>query len=125
MENTMLRVSAKSYSTAVAGAIAGIMREAGGTNGKVELQAIGAAAVNQAIKAVAIARTFLAADGLDLLLVPAFRDVTIEGEEKTAIRFFVEARPYVPEVAPQAAWGRELNDGEFDGSRRLQNMARG
>jgi stage V sporulation protein S len=83
-----IRVAAQSRSTAVAGAIAGVVRE----RGRAEVQAIGAGAVNQAIKAVAIARGFLALDGLDIVCIPMFADVEIGGQERTAIRIAVEPR---------------------------------
>jgi stage V sporulation protein S len=85
----VLRVSATSKSRALAGCIAGVVRE----QGRAELQAIGAAAVNQTIKAVAIAREFLVLDGIDIVLIPAFTQVMIDGAEKSAIRFVVEVRP--------------------------------
>ncbi|MBP7868772.1 MAG: stage V sporulation protein S, partial [Firmicutes bacterium] len=72
----------------VAGALAGVIRERGGA----EVQAIGAGAINQAVKAVAIARGFVAPSGLDLVCVPAFVDVTIDGEERTAIKLIVQPR---------------------------------
>ena len=84
----ILKVSARSRSTAVAGAIAGVVRE----KGRAEVQAIGAGAVNQATKAVAIARGYLALDGIDVICIPAFTEVQIAGEERTAIRFIVEPR---------------------------------
>jgi len=84
----ILKVSAESNPKAVAGAIAAILRE----HGSVELQAIGAGAVNQAVKAIAIARGFVAPNGLEIVVVPAFTKVLINGEERTAIRFLVEAR---------------------------------
>lgn len=84
----VLKVSADSKPKAVAGALAAVLREAG----KVELQAIGAGAVNQSVKAIAIARGFVAPNGIDLVAIPAFTKVQIEGEERTAIRFLVEAR---------------------------------
>ena len=84
----VLKVSSRSTPNAVAGAIAGVIRE----QGKVEVQAVGAGASNQAIKAVAIARGFLAPAGLDLVCVPAFVNVRIEEEERTAIRLIVEPR---------------------------------
>jgi len=84
----VLKVSAESNPKAVAGAIAAILRE----KGSVELQAIGAGAVNQAVKAIAIARGFVAPNGLDVAVVPAFAKVVINDEERTAIRFLVEAR---------------------------------
>jgi len=62
------------------------------TDGVVELQAIGAGAVNQAIKAVAVARGYVAPNGINLILIPSFVEITINGEERTAIRFKVESR---------------------------------
>ncbi|MCL1916840.1 MAG: stage V sporulation protein S [Peptococcaceae bacterium] len=84
----VLKVSAKSSSNSVAGALAGVLRESGGA----ELQAIGAGALNQAIKAVAIARGFVAPSGIDLVCIPAFTDIEIDGEERTAIKLIVEPR---------------------------------
>ncbi|MFR5858869.1 MAG: stage V sporulation protein S [Clostridia bacterium] len=84
----ILKVSAKSNPNSVAGALAGVMREKGGA----EIQAIGAGALNQAIKSVAIARGFVAPGGIDLVCVPAFTDIQIEGEERTAIKLIVESR---------------------------------
>jgi stage V sporulation protein S len=84
----VLKVSAKSNPNSVAGALAGVMRERGGA----EVQAIGAGAINQAVKAVAIARGFVAPSGLDLVCIPAFVDVTIDGEERTAIKLIVQPR---------------------------------
>ncbi|MCX6039931.1 MAG: stage V sporulation protein S [Caldilinea sp.] len=85
----LIKVSAQSRSTSVAGAIAGVMRE----QEYAEIQAIGASAVNQAIKAATIARGYLEQDGIDLVLVPSFTDVQIEGNERTAVRFAVFRRP--------------------------------
>lgn len=87
-EVRVYRVSGKSNPTAVAGAVASAIRE----QGTAELQAIGAAAVNQAVKAVAIARGYLAPSGIDLVCVPAFAEVTIDGQLRTAIRLVVEPR---------------------------------
>lgn len=84
-----IKVSAKSRSTAVAGAIAGVIRE----HRRAEVQAIGAGAVNQAIKATAIARSYLVQDQLDLAVVPTFTEVDINGEERTAVRLYIESRP--------------------------------
>ncbi|HEX6989060.1 MAG TPA: stage V sporulation protein S [Bacillota bacterium] len=84
----ILRVSSRSNPNAVAGALAGVIRE----QGIAEMQAIGAGAINQAVKAVAIARGFVAPGGTDLVCIPAFADVDIEGKERTAIRFIVESR---------------------------------
>jgi stage V sporulation protein S len=85
----VIKVSAKSRSTAVAGAIAAVMRE----RRYAEVQAIGAGAVNQAVKALAIARTYLEGDHIDLMCTPYFKEVDIEGNERTAVRFTVEPRP--------------------------------
>ena len=84
----VLKVSSKSVPNSVAGALAGVIREKGIT----EIQAIGAGAINQAIKAVAIARGFLAPSGVDLIVIPAFTDILIDGEERTAIKLIVEPR---------------------------------
>lgn len=86
MNNENLKVSSKSNPNAVAGAIAGILTE----KGKVEMQAIGAGAVNQAIKAIAIARSYVAAIGIDLICVPAFCIVNVENEDKTGMKFIVK-----------------------------------
>ena len=88
MNMEILKVSAKSNPNSVAGALAGVMREKGGA----EIQAIGAGALNQAIKSVAIARGFVAPGGIDVVCVPAFTDIQIEGEERTAIKLIVESR---------------------------------
>ncbi len=84
----VLRVSTKSNPNSVAGALAGVLRE----KGTAELQAVGAGALNQAVKAVAIARGFVAPSGIDLVCVPAFADIEIDGEERTAIKLIIEAR---------------------------------
>ncbi len=84
----VIKVSAQSRSTAVAGAIAGVMRE----RKHAEVQAIGASAVNQAIKAVAIARDYLAQDGIQIMCVPEFVEVDIDGQERTAVKLIIEPR---------------------------------
>jgi stage V sporulation protein S len=84
----MLKVSSKSNPNSVAGAIANIFRE----KGNVEIQAVGAGALNQAIKAVAIARGFVAPTGKNLVCIPAFQDISIDGEERTAIKIIIESR---------------------------------
>ncbi|GAA0723123.1 stage V sporulation protein S [Clostridium malenominatum] len=84
----VLKVSAKSSPNKVAGALAGVLREKGGA----EIQAIGAGALNQAIKSVAIARGFVAPSGIDLVCIPAFTDIEIDGEERTAIKLIVQPR---------------------------------
>src|SRR5690242_941950 len=84
----IIKVSAKSRSTAVAGAIAGVIR----VHRYAEVQAIGAGAVNQAVKALAIARGYLSRDEIDIVFVPFFTEVSIDGQERTAVRFSVEPR---------------------------------
>ncbi len=83
----IIKVSSKSISQKVAGSIANSFREG---NKVVEIQTVGAGAVNQAIKAISIARGFTAPLGLNLVCTPAFYDVIIEGKEKTAIKLIVE-----------------------------------
>ena len=83
----MLKVKSKSNPNAVAGALANVIRQ----TGIVEIQAIGAGALNQAIKAIAIARGFVAPSGKNLICIPAFTEITIDGEERTAIKLIVEA----------------------------------
>lgn len=84
----ILKVSAQSQPKSVAGALAAILRE----NSTAELQAVGAGAVNQAVKAIAITRGFVAPNGIDLVVVPAFSEISIDGEDRTAIKFRVEPR---------------------------------
>jgi len=84
----VLKVAAKSNPNSVAGALAGVLRE----HETAELQAIGAGAVNQAVKSIAIARRYVAPQGIDLICIPAFTDLTIDGEERTAIKLIVEPR---------------------------------
>jgi stage V sporulation protein S len=84
----VLKVSARSRSTAVAGAIAGVIRE----HQRAEVQAIGAGAVNQAVKATAIARVYLEEDGIDVICIPCFTEVLVDGQERTAVRLIVEPR---------------------------------
>lgn len=82
----VFKVSSKSQVNAVAGAVAGAIRK----EGKVELQVIGAGAVNQALKAAAIARGYVSPQGVNLICTPAFADVVIKGEERTALKLIVE-----------------------------------
>ena len=84
----VLRVSGRSRSTAVAGAIAGVVRE----DGRAEAQAIGAGAVNQMVKAAIIARTYLAQDGIEVICVPEFITVMVGQQERTAVKITVEPR---------------------------------
>ena len=83
-----LKVSAQSKTKALAGALAAVVR----SEGVVELQAIGAGAVNQAIKAIAVARGYVAPNGINLIVIPSFVEITVNDEERTAIKFTVEAR---------------------------------
>lgn len=85
-----LKVSTRSNPNSVAGAMAGAIRQLGA----VEVQVVGAGALNQAIKAVAIARGYVAASGIDLICVPTFADIVIDGERRTAIRLTVEDRAH-------------------------------
>lgn len=83
-----LKVSSKSNPNSVAGALAGIIKE----EHAAELQTVGAGALNQAVKAIAIARGFLAPVGIDLVCVPSFAEIEILGEQRTAIKFLVTIR---------------------------------
>jgi len=84
----LLKVSSKSKPNSVAGAIAGIIRD----EGKVQIQTIGAGALNQSIKGIAIARGYIAPTGQELVCVPFFKDIDVNGETKTAIVITVEVR---------------------------------
>ncbi|MCR3759331.1 stage V sporulation protein S [Clostridium felsineum] len=84
----VLKVSAKSQPKSVAGALAAVLR----SNNSAEVQAVGAGAINQAVKAIAITRGFVAPNGIDLVVVPAFAEISIEGQDRTAIKFIVESR---------------------------------
>lgn len=84
----VIKVSARSRTASVAGAIAGVIRE----SGRAEVQAIGAGAVNQAIKAIAIATGYLEEEDVHVVCVPSFVEVAIEEQERTAVRIVVEPR---------------------------------
>ena len=84
----IIKVAASSRTSAVAVAIAGVIRE----HDKADVQAIGASAVNQAVKALALARGYLAEDGIEIVCMPHFVDVDIDGKIRTAIKFSVETR---------------------------------
>ncbi len=84
----VLKVSSRSNPNSVAGALAGVLRQ----SGAVEVQVVGAGALNQAIKAVAIARGFVAPSNIDLVCIPTFADIEIDGEGRTAIRLAIEDR---------------------------------
>lgn len=104
-----LKVSSKSSPASVAGAIAGMMKD----NFPVEIQAVGAGAVNQAVKAIAISRGFLSPVGIEIACVPSFADIVIDGEFRTAIRFKVETRgvsSYDASGMPEPEPGNEADD---------------
>ena len=84
----VLKVSTKSNPNSVAGALAAIIKE----KNIVEIQAVGAGAINQAVKAIALARGFVAPSGRDIVCIPAFTDIEIDGEERTAIKLIVQPR---------------------------------
>ncbi len=84
----IIKVKANSRTAAVAGAIAGVVRE----HKRAEVQAIGAGAVNQAVKALVLAKGYLAEDGISVVAIPEFVDVDIEGKVRTAIKIVVEPR---------------------------------
>jgi stage V sporulation protein S len=84
----IIKVSAKSRTSAVAGAIAGVMRDMG----RAEVQAIGAGAVNQAVKAIVIAKGYLAEEGVDIVCTPSFVEIMIDGQERTAVRLLIEPK---------------------------------
>ncbi len=84
----ILKVSSKSNPNSVAGALAGVLR----ASGSAEMQAVGAGALKQAVKAVAIARGFVAPHGIDLICIPAFTDIEIDGVQRTAMKLIVEPR---------------------------------
>ena len=87
MENIeILKISSKSNPNSIAGAIAGLVKD----HRKVEMQAIGAGALNQAIKGIIIARGFVAPAGINLICIPAFTDVNVENEDRTGIRLIVK-----------------------------------
>ena len=86
MNEEILKISAKSNPNAIAGAIAGQINE----RGKSELRAIGAGSINQAIKAIVIARGFLTPTGIDIVCVPSFTKVELDGEERTGMKLIVK-----------------------------------
>ena len=82
----LLKISTKSNPNSIAGAIAALVKE----SGKVEMQLIGAGALNQAIKGVAIARGFVAPSGIDLVCIPAFAEIVVDDDKKTGIKLIVK-----------------------------------
>lgn len=110
--STNLKVSSKSAPHSVAGALAGVLR----ANASCDIQVIGAGALNQAVKAMAIARTYLDKDGWDLMCVPVFAEVDIDGRPRTAIRLVIERRALESSpIAPQVA----VDDIGFDPEREV------
>jgi stage V sporulation protein S len=117
-DREVLKVSSRSNPNSVAGAMAGVIR----TNGSVEVQVVGAGALNQAVKALAIARGYVAPTGIDLVCVPTFADIEIDGERRTAIRLCIEDRTqrrpddpsFLAAVAAVAAAERSSGVGELD-----------
>ncbi|GJM78042.1 stage V sporulation protein S [Paenibacillus sp. MB22_1] len=91
MSENVFKVSSKSSVNALAGAVAGVIRDGRDGKVKLELQAVGAAAVNQALKAVAVARGYVSSQGINLTCIPAFVDVVIEGKQRTAMKLIVES----------------------------------
>ena len=87
----ILKISSKSNPNSVAGAIAGLVKE----SNKAEMQAIGAGALNQAVKAIAIARGFVAPLGINLVCVPGFIEISAENEEVTGIKFVVKVEKWI------------------------------
>ena len=86
METFLLKVGSESNPNSVAGAIVGILKD----NKKVELQAIGAGALNQAVKAIAVARGYVAPSGMNLVCIPAFAEVEVKGQERTGMKLIVK-----------------------------------
>lgn len=82
----VIKVKANSRTAAVAGAIAGVFRE----NKRAEVQAIGAGAINQSVKALVLARGYLLEDGFNVVCIPEFVDVEIDGKVRTAVKLVVE-----------------------------------
>ena len=111
----ILKVSSRSNPNSVAGAMAGVVRQWG----TVEVQVVGAGALNQAVKATAIARGYLAPSNIDLVCVPTFADIEIDGESRTAIRLSIEDRSHrsVQEPAQTArSDGASAEESSADGA---------
>lgn len=98
-ESGCLKVSSKSSPASIAGAIAGMIKD----GVPVEIQAVGAGAVNQAVKAIAISRGFLSPVGIEIACIPSFADIVIDGEYRTAIRFAIESRQLHGTAVPTPA----------------------
>jgi stage V sporulation protein S len=98
-----LKVSSKSSPASVAGAIAGLVKDGVPVN----MQCVGAGAVNQAVKAMAIARGFLIPTGVDISCAPTFSDIEINGEARTAIRFAVYVHRLVSQDATAVSFEQD------------------
>src|SRR5688572_15347450 len=114
-----LKVSTKSNPNSCAGAMAGAVRQAGA----VEVQVVGAGALNQAIKAIAIARGYVAPSGIDLVCIPTFADIEIDGESRTAIRLLIEDRAQRMPVTLDVRSQDGVVAGALDGAARLDGAA--
>lgn len=99
----VLRISSVSKPKSVAGAISGVLR----TSGAVELQAIGAGAVNQAVKAIAIARGYVVEDGITLVCVPSFTKISVDDSERTAMKFQIASLDKVDQFSPPVVFSSE------------------
>ena len=112
----ILKVSSRSNPNSVAGAMAGVVRQWG----TVEVQVVGAGALNQAIKAIAIARGYLAPSNVDLVCIPTFADIEIDGESRTAIRLCVEDRTHTAaktvDVTEDGVSAPQAGAGDTDGT---------
>jgi stage V sporulation protein S len=106
----VIKVSGTSRTSAVAGAIAGVFRD----NHRAEVQAIGAGAVNQAIKALILAKGYLSEDGFNVIFTPEFTDVDIEGKVRTAIKMVVEERGDMPAEPEEVYSSEETVDTDQD-----------
>jgi stage V sporulation protein S len=117
----VLKVSSRSNPNSVAGALAGVLRQCGA----VEVQVVGAGALNQAVKAIAIARGFVAPSNIDLVCIPTFADIEIDGEGRTAIRLAVEdrTRRMPTEVGTVEATGPASDAGTSGGTGSLPAVA--
>ena len=115
MDTITLKVATKSNPSTVAGAIANNIRD----NKQVEIMVMGPNSVNQAVKALAIARGFMQKEGKDLNCKPEFKHLTIEGQERSAIKLVIGLEPYhgpVPEADPPSSAGpaADTEDGASD-----------
>lgn len=104
----IIKVSGTSRTSAVAGAIAGVFRE----NKRAEVQAIGAGAVNQAVKALVLAKGYLAEDGYNVVFTPEFVDVEIDDKIRTAVKLTVQLRDDVPDLPSDTTPDEDDDEGD-------------